>query len=156
MKEMTPMTGLLKAHSSKFWLLVAVVTVAVIVIVVICALVLPRAWKRFEVFQPGPDYRIPYALSKDYWLYERRLDLAARPDRVMVVGDSVVWGEYVRPDGTLTHFLNQHAAQSDRFDQLRRQRPLPTRARRASSRLCIGPARPKNPAPLQHAVDHQP
>ncbi|HEY8750519.1 MAG TPA: hypothetical protein VIM11_21225 [Tepidisphaeraceae bacterium] len=89
--------------------------IAVIVIVVICALVLPRAWKRFEVFQPGPDYRIPYALSKDYWLYERRLDLAARPDRVMVVGDSVVWGEYVRPDGTLTHFLNQHAAQSDRF-----------------------------------------
>lgn len=33
----------------------------------------------------------------------------------MVLGDSVVWGEYVKSDGTLPHFLNQQAGQPDRF-----------------------------------------
>ena len=32
-----------------------------------------------------------------------------------MLGDSVVWGEYVRPDGTLSHFLNRQSGQSDRF-----------------------------------------
>jgi hypothetical protein len=87
----------------------------VIAIVSACAVVIPRAWRRFETFSPGPDYRIPYALSKDYWLWQRRLEAASRPDQVVVLGDSVVWGEYVRPDGTLTHFLNQSAGAPDRF-----------------------------------------
>jgi hypothetical protein len=94
--------------SAREWLVV-------IAIVLTCATVLPRVWKQFEAFAPGPDYRIPYALSKDYWLFERRLDLGAKPDHIIVVGDSVIWGEYVRADGTLTHFLNQQAGQSDQF-----------------------------------------
>ncbi len=32
-----------------------------------------------------------------------------------MLGDSVVWGEYVLPDGTLSHFLNQEAGRSDQF-----------------------------------------
>ena len=87
----------------------------VIGIVLVCAVVIPRAWTKFETFSPGPDYRIPYALSKDYWLWQRRIELAGRPDQVIVLGDSVVWGEYVHPDGTLTHFLNQRTGSSDRF-----------------------------------------
>ena len=84
-------------------------------IVLACYVVIPWAWKRVEPFDPGPDYRIPYALSRDYWLYERRLDRNLRPDQIPLLGDSVVWGEYVRPDGTLSHFLNLHAGQGDRF-----------------------------------------
>jgi len=76
---------------------------------------MPRAWKSVEPFAPGSDYRIPYALSKDYWLYQRRLDQISRGDHVLVLGDSVVWGEYVRPDGTLSHFLNRQSGQTDRF-----------------------------------------
>jgi hypothetical protein len=66
----------------------------------------PWLWKKIERFDTGPDYRIPYALSKDYWLYERRLDRLT-PTNIVVIGDSVVWGEYVRADGTLPHFLNE-------------------------------------------------
>ncbi len=84
-------------------------------IVITFALLAPRLWKRVEPFPNGPDYRIPYALSNDYWLYHRRLQQITDPDRVLVLGDSVVWGEYVRPDGTLTHFLNQQPGQKDRF-----------------------------------------
>ncbi len=78
------------------------------------ALLTPWLWKKIERFDTGPDYRIPYRLSKDYWLYERRLEQLA-PTNVVVLGDSVVWGEYVLPDGTLSHFLNEVAGQSGEF-----------------------------------------
>src|SRR5437763_16668951 len=68
-------------------------------IVLACAVTIPRLWKKVEAFSTGPDYRLPYALSSDYWLYQRRLEEDAQPGKVLVLGDSVVWGEYVRPDG---------------------------------------------------------
>ena len=54
----------------------------------------PRLWKHFETFDTGSDYRIPYQLSKDYWLYQRWLTELSDPQQVAVIGDSVVWGEY--------------------------------------------------------------
>ncbi|KAF0181336.1 MAG: hypothetical protein FD161_9 [Limisphaerales bacterium] len=89
------------------WLLVGGIVLAFV-------LLAPRAWKQAERFDTGPDYRLPYALSKDYWLYERRLGEIPAPSAV-VIGDSVVWGEYVLPDGTLSHFLNQAAGRPDAF-----------------------------------------
>jgi len=89
------------------WLLVGGLVLAFV-------LLAPRVWKQAERFDTGPDYRLPYALSKDYWLYERRLQELASASTV-VIGDSVVWGEYVLPDGTLPHFLNQAAGQPDAF-----------------------------------------
>jgi hypothetical protein len=84
-----------------------------ILLIVIAALT-PSIWRRVERLETGPDYRIPYSLSKDYWLYARRLHEVADPSAVFVVGDSVIWGEYVLPDGTLSHFLNQEAG-TNRF-----------------------------------------
>lgn len=75
----------------------------------------PRLWKRIEKFETGPDYRIPYSLSKDYWLYQRRLQKIDDPSAIFVLGDSVVWGEYVAPDGTLSHFLNAGLGGGTRF-----------------------------------------
>jgi len=75
----------------------------------------PRIWKRIERFDTGPDYRIPYSLSRDYWLYERRLQGLSDPTNIVVLGDSVVWGEYVLPDGTLSHYLTQESGPSHRF-----------------------------------------
>ncbi len=84
-------------------------------LVALAATLTPRAWKKIERFDPGPDYRLPYALSRDYWLYERRLGQLGDPPQVFVLGDSVVWGEYVRPDGTLSHFLNHEAGGRQAF-----------------------------------------
>ncbi len=88
--------------------------IVVLLMVLLVILVTPGAWKRIERFDTGPDYRIPYRLSSDYWLYERWLE-RARPDQVAVVGDSVVWGEYVLPDGTLSHFLSASSGRPDAF-----------------------------------------
>ncbi|HEV2393394.1 MAG TPA: hypothetical protein VG146_13660 [Verrucomicrobiae bacterium] len=78
-------------------------------------LLTPRVWERIERFETGPDYRITYQLSKDYWLYSRWLRHAAQPAKIVVLGDSVVWGEYVLPNGTLSHFLNVTTVETNRF-----------------------------------------
>ena len=88
---------------------------AVLVFVGLVVGLTPRLWERVERFETGPDYRLPYFLSKDYWLYGRRLRNVATPDKIVLLGDSVVWGEYVAPDGTLSHFLNEQAGAADRF-----------------------------------------
>jgi hypothetical protein len=93
--------------NSRQWLAVAIV-------VVVAWLVTPWVWKKLERFDTGPDYRIPYSLSKDYWLYGRRLERIAATN-IVVVGDSVIWGEYVRADGTFPHFLNEQSGQRGKF-----------------------------------------
>lgn len=84
-------------------------------LIILVAKLLPPIWSMVERFETGPDYRLPYSLSKDYWLHERRLKQVTDPRSVLVLGDSVVWGEYVLPDGTLTHFLNQEVQETNRF-----------------------------------------
>jgi hypothetical protein len=66
----------------------------------------PALWSRAEKFPLEPDYRIPHDLSNDYWLYQRWAGLAAAHHNTVLIGDSVVWGEYVTPDETLSHDLN--------------------------------------------------
>jgi len=101
--------------SLREWLVVGLLAAALFFFV-------PRLWSGLERFEPGPDYRLPYRLSSDYWLYNRYCRWACsryprfRGDRlapaeagVLVVGDSVVWGHYVPEDGTLSHYLNEIA-----------------------------------------------
>jgi hypothetical protein len=88
------------------------VTLAIVTIVAVAT---PRIWRHVERFQTGPDYRIPFQLSNDYWLLDWRLQKTAVGAPIIVLGDSVVWGEYVKADGTLPHFLNRQAGQPNRF-----------------------------------------
>ena len=69
----------------------------------------PSLWNQVEDFPVERDYRIPRELGNDYWLYERHAQQAAQHNDGVVIGDSVVWGEYVRRDETLSHFLNKNA-----------------------------------------------
>jgi hypothetical protein len=78
---------------------------------------LPRLWTRLEPFAPGPDYRMPYELSTDYWHFSRYARTAAADGKVLVIGDSVVWGQYVRKHETLAHCLNE-LAEAPRFANL--------------------------------------
>jgi hypothetical protein len=84
-------------------------------IVLLAVVLTPRLWKSVERFETGADYRIPYDLSKDYWLYQRRLEDKIDRRSIVMLGDSVVWGEYVLPDGTWSHFLNEQSGQADKF-----------------------------------------
>lgn len=85
--------------SGRQWIGLGIFTVALYVGV-------PALWKRSEPFEPKPDHRIPYTLGNDAWQYRR---WAGEPSEVAVLGDSVVWGQFVKPDGTLTAALNRRA-----------------------------------------------
>lgn len=53
------------------------------------------------------DYRIPYDLGEDYFLYERYSEYAGYRNRIPVIGDSVIWGHYTDGSGTLSANLNR-------------------------------------------------
>jgi hypothetical protein len=67
----------------------------------------PVLWKQIEGFDLEPDYRMPHELSNDYWLYERVARLAVERYDTVLIGDSVIWGEYVTRQETLSHYLNE-------------------------------------------------
>ena len=84
--------------------------VVAIVLAVFC--LGPLLWERTEKFEPGQDYRLPYELSNDYWLYNRYCRLACLEYDTLVIGDSVVWGHYVPNNNTLSHYLNKMTGSS--------------------------------------------
>lgn len=84
------------------WLVVGAILLALLISA-------PTLWTHVEAFDPGPDYRIPYALGSDYWLYARHCRVACHREKIPIIGDSVIWGHYVRPDETLSHYLNDIA-----------------------------------------------
>ncbi len=84
------------------WIIVAIICLA-------ASYLTPALWERLEEYSPGPDYRIPYELSNDYWLYERYCQLACSRNETLVIGDSVIWGHYVSRDNTLSFYLNEMA-----------------------------------------------
>ena len=90
---------------------------AVAALVLVLVLLLPPLWKRLEPFTPSTDYRIPFQSSADYWLFERYGRAVAGRQRTLLIGDSVIWGQYVAADGTLSHHLNEQAG-DERFANL--------------------------------------
>ena len=82
------------------WLTAVLLTVAILA-------ALPRLWERLEPLSDAADFRLPYAQSEDYWQYARLVAKAKSAQQVAVIGDSVIWGEYVTPQQTLTHYLSK-------------------------------------------------
>lgn len=80
--------------------------VAVVAVLAPVLFGLSAMWRWIEPFEPRPDYRLPYEFSQDYWQCGRWFRSAAGTDAVLVVGDSVVWGEYAGVGETLTGRLN--------------------------------------------------
>ena len=79
---------------------------------ILCTLfyLIPVLWERIEPLGPEPDYRVPYRLGSDYWIYSRSCRRVCSQDQTLVVGDSVIWGHYVGRRETLSHYLNELAS----------------------------------------------
>lgn len=61
--------------------------------------------------EPQRDYRLPSEMSEDYWLFTQWLQASGRRYPAVVLGDSVVWGQYTSKEETLPHYLNELAGQ---------------------------------------------
>jgi hypothetical protein len=96
--------------SWKNWLVVMAVLVGIVYLT-------PHIWRGLEEFSPSTDYRLPYSLSDDYWMFTRWSKHACSEYPAVVIGDSVVWGQYVSMEGTLSHYLNERTG-GDTFANL--------------------------------------
>lgn len=86
--------------------------IAVFGILMLLTVAAPATWEHMEAFEAGSDYRIPQELNADYWQFSRYTSRVADENAAYVLGDSVVWGQYVRSDGTLSHFLNEETGKN--------------------------------------------
>ena len=81
-------------------------------IVIAVLVALPILAERVEPLDTPQAYRMPFALSEDYWLFDRYSRQAAGSAKTLVLGDSVIWGPYVTPDQTLPQQLNALAGEA--------------------------------------------
>lgn len=64
----------------------------------------PIISKRSEQINDS-NYRIPYRLSNDYWSYTQLTSRLSEKE-IPIIGDSVIWGEFVDNNSSLSHFLS--------------------------------------------------
>jgi len=76
-------------------------------ILVVLIYLLGFTWIEIEKFEAGEDYRMPYKLNEDYWFFQLYCETACAEGKGLVIGDSVVWGQYVEKGQTLSHYLNE-------------------------------------------------
>ncbi len=81
-------------------------------IVLLAMMLIPTAWKYVAPFDLTTDFRVPYSLSDDHWTYQRLANQAVRDEQILIIGDSVVWGEYVGPHHTFSKYLNQRCGET--------------------------------------------
>lgn len=86
------------------------VTVGIIILTIFY--LTPVFWQKLELFNPTSDFRLPYNLSNDYWMFNRWCKVASQKYPIFIIGDSVVWGQYVKRDQTLSSYLNSIAGEA--------------------------------------------
>lgn len=89
--------------TTREWLAVAAATV-------LAACAVYFGWGHWERFKPGPDHRETCwaELQSDYWAYMRWSRYARDHHDILLLGDSVVWGQEVRNDETISHYMNTY------------------------------------------------
>ena len=83
--------------------------ITVVSVAVLCG-VIYYGWNSWETFEPGPDHRENCwaARQSDYWAYNRWIKYAKDNYDFLLMGDSVIWGQEVRNDETISHYLNHY------------------------------------------------
>lgn len=81
------------------WAITAFVFLAV-------AVLLPMFWPATGTQFSRADYRLPSDLSSDYWMFRQWMQYSLAHYPAVILGDSVIWGQYARNDDTLSHHLN--------------------------------------------------
>ncbi len=86
------------------WLAVSVIIAAVF-------LAVPRLGEWWERSPIDLDGRVPYAESEDYWNYRQRMREIVANERIPIIGDSVIWGDYVLAVDALSSCLNRELSE---------------------------------------------
>lgn len=81
-----------------------------LILFAVLSTVIYYGWNKWEKYNPGPDHRETCWAEKqsDYWAYNRWIRYARNHYKLMLIGDSVIWGQEVRCDQTITHYINEY------------------------------------------------
>lgn len=84
--------------------------IAAIVVTSVIIATIYYGWSSWERFTPGPDHRETCwaELQSDYWAYMRWCRYARGHYDIMLLGDSVIWGQEVPSNETISHYMNQY------------------------------------------------
>ncbi|HPJ34308.1 MAG TPA: hypothetical protein PK358_05695 [Spirochaetota bacterium] len=74
---------------------------------IILCVALPFVFPFTEEESFTSDYRLPYYLGEDYFLYKKYVEEISSYNTIPVIGDSVIWGHYTSGRDTLTAHLNR-------------------------------------------------
>ncbi len=94
--------------SGREWLVALAVFLAV-------SAVLYFGWPRWEKLPPESDYRSTCwgERMSDYWAWSQWSRAAVSRHRILLIGSSVIWGQEVPHDETLSHFINSELGRED-------------------------------------------
>ena len=93
-------------HTNGLWLKPLEWTAVLIITLAVVWLALPRWHERHLSIELPKDFRLSYKLRDDYLLYKSVAAKVVETHPALFIGDSVVWGMYVRNDHTLPAILN--------------------------------------------------
>ncbi len=81
---------------------------ALFIILTVLAMMLPKLFPFRENTDFSPNYRIPYELGEDYYLYEMYCQsIPKTKETIILLGDSVIWGHYVERNESLSAQMNK-------------------------------------------------
>lgn len=86
--------------------------IGLVAILLLVGVLAGMVWNRLERFEPSTDYRIPYDLSEDYLHFARFCRESVESGKTLFIGDSFVWGQYVRKEESLPSLLNREAGEA--------------------------------------------
>ena len=90
------------------WLIAAAIFLAI-------SFVLYFGWYRWEKLPPESDYRSTCwgERMSDYWAWSQWSRAAVSRHRILLIGSSVIWGQEVPHNETLSHFINSELGRED-------------------------------------------
>jgi hypothetical protein len=95
------------AFSSNHIRLSSIEWIVTLVIILLFVLLSPLIWAKAQHLVYKVDCRLPYKLGEDYWLYKQLSKVVCESKENIIIGDSVVWGQFVESGQTLSHYLTQ-------------------------------------------------
>ncbi len=82
-------------------------TIIAFSILLLSAAVIPFLMPVTDTSDFTGNYRIPYSMGDDYFLYSRYSKYIETGNTIPFIGDSVIWGHYTDAESTLPAYLNR-------------------------------------------------
>jgi len=82
-------------------------SILIISLAIIAVITIPKTFPLINETKFTENYRIPYHAGEDYFLFKKHAKFISKTGDIPLIGDSVIWGHYVKEEETLSACLNK-------------------------------------------------